>query len=211
MVSLRKIADLLKFVPGMKAVANLPGVCFVKNEVGAVIDGIDIQKLPDRKYFTDTIVPGVAILAPRKLLFVGCRNYSESYCKLWWDSGIDCWTIDIDPEAARWGVPGQHVVGDVLEVDRLFPADEFDAVIMNGVFGFGIETVDQIDRALHAVSNVMTEGGLLVVGWNTDKTIDTSTLASMGAHFHYSERIPFPRRKRFPTLTHVYDFYVKQT
>jgi len=206
---IRAVVDLLKFVPGMRAVANFPGFRRLKNDLGAVIDTFDIKRLPDRLYFVETIVPNVAKFGTCKLLFVGCRSYSEDYCKLWTDMGIDCWTMDIDPVAARWGMPGHHVIGDMLEADKYFAPASFDAVIMNGLFGFGIETVEQIERALRAGSILVPAGGLLVVGWNTDKTIDTAMLPFMIEHFESAAPAHFPKRKTFASSTHVYDFYIK--
>ena len=115
--------------------------------------------------------------------------------------------MDIDPASARWGIRGSHVTGDILEVTESFPADFFDLIILNGVFGFGVDRTDQIDRCLTRVSLVLSTGGFLIIGWNTDKTIDPMRLDSL-AGFHYSEALPF-QRQCFQASTHVYDFLSK--
>jgi hypothetical protein len=124
-------------------------------------------------------------------------------------SKISCWTIDIDPVAAKWGVPGRHIIADVLHADEMFRESEFDVSVMNGVFGFGIETIDEMDRAVKSIATITKQGGLLIIGWNTDVISDPADLPSIKQHFRYSEAVPFSKRQIFPSSTHVYDFYVR--
>ena len=124
-------------------------------------------------------------------------------------SGLSCWTLDIDPEAAQWGMPGQHVIGDVQHVHAIFPTADFDVTIMNGVFGFGIDAVDQMDRSVEAVAHIMKPGGLFILGWNSDRISDPQNLVSIKRNFRSIDTLAFPKRKTFPSSTHVYDFYVK--
>ena len=209
MLLLKRITEAVKTFPGAKVLANSPGIRVLKNRIVSAIDHVDTLSRIDRVFFVENILPNVVRLNPPKLLFVGCRSYTAAYCEYWMRSKISCWTIDIDPVAAKWGVPGRHIIGDVLHADEMFRESEFDVSIMNGVFGFGIETIDEMDRAVKSIATITKQGGLLIIGWNTDVISDPADLPSIKQHFRYSEAEPFSKRQTFQSSTHVYDFYVK--
>src|SRR4051812_48632794 len=75
---------------------------------------------PDRVFLVRKMLP---VFASRggSLLWVGCRAYTRSYPNLLERKGGQCWTLDVEPEAARWGHGGRHVVGSILDAPRLFP------------------------------------------------------------------------------------------
>jgi Methyltransferase domain len=208
MTAIASVFELKKFIksiPGAMVLMNLPGMRDIRRRILCS----KIRKLPDRIFFREYILPGVSRLKPSELLFVGCRDYSESYCQYWRHCGINCWTLDIDPKAARWGVPGRHIVGDVQHVNRLFSPASVDVVIMNGIFGFGINTVEQMNRSLQAVAQAMKPGGLFILGWDTDKIADPLDLQSLKLNFSAINKPDFPPRTTFPSSTHVYDFCIK--
>ena len=110
----------------------------------------------------------------------------------------------IDPKAVRWGQPGRHRTGDVCAIDQVFAEQTFDAVVCNGVLGFGADTPQMQDQALAAMGRVLRPGGLLLLGWNTDKIDDPLTVPAAAAY----KPAPFagqPPRVRFDAVTHVYD------
>ncbi|WP_235559315.1 class I SAM-dependent methyltransferase [Brevundimonas sp. Leaf168] len=76
----------------------------------------------------------------------------------------------MDPTAARWGREGRHRTGDVCEADRLFSDLTFDAVVCNGVLGYGVDSPDQQQRALKALAAILRPGGRLLLGWNTTRS-----------------------------------------
>lgn len=80
---------------------------------------------------------------------------------------------------------------------------------MNGIFGFGIDTVEQMDRSVEAIASVIKSGGLFILGWDTDKTSDPAELRSLQLNFRPIDRSGFLKRTTFPSSTHVYDFHEK--
>ena len=119
----------------------------------------------DRRVLEDRVLGHLAAApSPQRILSVGVRAYTRHHAALLAPHRLE--TIDIDPAAARHGSALRHVVASVCEADRHFAPARFDAVVMNGVFGWGLDTRADLDAALTALHRVLRPGGLLVIGWN---------------------------------------------
>lgn len=163
----------------------------------------DIRALPDRRLLIETYIPALAQGGGR-ILWVGCRAYTRDDYPALGRQGAEVWTTDIDPKAARWGQAGRHRTGDVCAIDQVFADQAFDVVVCNGVLGFGADSLEMQDQALAAMAHILRPGGLLLLGWNTDKIDDPLTVPSAAAY----APTPFagqPPRVRFDAVTHVYD------
>jgi len=132
---------------------------------------------PDRRVLEGEILPALASDPTNEaVLFVGVQWYTASY---WERFGSRISTIDMKPELAEFGAK-EHVVGDVCELESAFPDKTFDAIVMNGVIGFGLNEPDGIDRALAACAKKLRDGGTLILGINTHKPtyVDPKSVAS---------------------------------
>lgn len=167
----------------------------------------EVPSKSDRKYLTETILPNLSNGPYGRVLFVGCRSYTKDYGRFFTQKGIEYWTTDIDPAARAWGAPDRHVVCDVSKIDAEFDPEYFDAVILNGVFGYGVDEVDLMNETLKAIRAILKPGGLLMIGWNTGLTDDPRKLPNLGHHFVHVSPAPLPKRKTFADNTHVYDFF----
>ena len=164
----------------------------------------DIRDLPDRRALAEIYLPALAARGGR-ILWVGCRRYTSADYPVLERQGAEVWTTDIDPRAARWGRSGRHQTGDICEADQIFDDLRFDTIICNGVLGFGVDQPYDQERALAAMAAILKPGGLLLLGWNTDKIADPLDLSIIG---HFYETASFgatPSRMRFDAVTHVYD------
>ena len=137
----------------------------------------------------------------RSLLFVGTASYTWQYESLFPPERYA--TLDIAPAAAVWGA-ARHIVAPVQDLTRHCPPGTFDGVILNGVLGFGIDTPQEMRRAFEELHRALRPGGVLVVGWNTDRHEDPETLGVLDGFVRIGER------RRFPPETHVYDVYRRQ-
>jgi len=163
-----------------------------------------IRGLPDRRLMAETYSPALAAMKGR-LLWVGSRAYTADDYAALERHGAEVWTTDIDPRAARWGRAGRHRTGDVCEIDQVFPDLRFDAIVCNGVLGYGVDTPDMQIRALAAMSRILNDGGLLLLGWNTDKIEDPVAAGLTLACYAPTAFADVPSRMRFAEVTHVYD------
>jgi hypothetical protein len=75
-----------------------------------------------------------------------------------------------------------HIVGRVEDVEAHLGPGSVDAVVMNGVIGFGLDEPAAVERALDACHAVLRPGGELVLGVNEllDNGVDLSTVAALG-------------------------------
>jgi SAM-dependent methyltransferase len=103
-------------------------------------------------------------VAPRSVLFVGAERYTRFYPRFFPRARFA--TIDSDPACARWG-SREHVVGDATRLPDFWPDASFDAVLCNGVYGWGIDSPGQLAALLEGARRVLVPGGFFLLGWNT--------------------------------------------
>jgi hypothetical protein len=164
----------------------------------------DFVQGPTRLYMEHEILPWVRQNCS-SVLFVGTAPYTCHYEKGFRAGQYT--TIDAHPSTAAWGA-SDHIIAPIQEIARHRPRGHFDCVIMNGVFGFGVDSVSDMRAALLAVHEVLRPGGLLVLGWNTDKHEDPEALGLLAPYFAPANQPPFPNRLPYSLPeTFVYDFY----
>lgn len=163
-----------------------------------------IRTLPDRRLMESAFVPALAAEGGR-ILWVGVREYTFDDYPALEAGGAEVWTTDVDAKAARWGRRGRHRTGDVGAADVLFADLTFDAVVCNGVLGYGVDAPDHQARTFRALATLIAPGGRLLLGWNTDKIADP---LAAGLHQPWFQTEAFagqPARTTFADVTHVYD------
>lgn len=122
---------------------------------------------PDRRMLVRILDALAADPAYGAVLFVGVQWYTAAYAARF-PPGRRFATIDPNPAVARFGADG-HVVGAVQDVGALFSDVTFDAIVMNGVIGFGLDDPREVERAIGACAAKLRPGGLLVLGVNEQK------------------------------------------
>jgi hypothetical protein len=125
----------------------------------------DIAAAPDRPFLTHHVLPAIAARGGH-ILFVGVRAYTEAFYSMLESCGGTCLTMDIDPQAAAFGQPGRHRVGDVLDAAALFEGQRFASIILGGVVGDGIQRRSDQLKAIDACRNLLADDGVFVLSWN---------------------------------------------
>ncbi len=173
--------------------------------VHSLIFDKNISESPDRKYFELSIIPFLAQIGVKNVLFVGCRAYTQHYPRLFEEQGITLFTCDIDPFSERYGSPGRHRTIDVCAISpQVFPV-AFDAAVFSGVIGFGVDTVPQIERAALALASLLAPGSVLVQGWNSDRSCDPLANPVWQSRFTRTCKTGMTQRISFKDATHVFD------
>ena len=166
---------------------------------------------PDRAILEEVILPyfgqGVDF---QRILFVGCSAYTQWYDTFFPDK--EYWTIDSQARKRKYGAR-QHIVGSITELGRHFPPVFFQAIIMNGVIGFGLDTVEEIERALEACFETLDHGGILVVGWNDHAQRTPIKLDALHALQHFApyrfEPLQTNQLRTAGWQRHTFSFYRK--
>jgi SAM-dependent methyltransferase len=163
----------------------------------------ELFEAPSRLCLEREILPWLAARFSR-ILFVGTASYTYHYERLFKPGQYT--TIDRQPRVAVWG-SRDHILAPVQDINRHRPKGSFDCVVLNGVLGFGIDTVDEMQVVFKELHDALRPGGFLLVGWNVDVLEDPEALGLYAPHFVRNREAPWTERRRFPPETHVYNFY----
>ena len=161
---------------------------------------------PAREWLECVVLPSLPGLGYRRILFVGTAPYTWSYEAIVRNHGGRWITCDVNPAAGVWGAK-EHIVGDIAEVGRRFPTASFDAVILNGVFGFGTDDPAGRRAAIAGAERLLRPDGLLLLGWDADVIADPLwEMKGSFNGFHAAEQLHLPSRSTFADEQFVYDF-----
>ncbi|MDX5421585.1 MAG: class I SAM-dependent methyltransferase [Hymenobacteraceae bacterium] len=168
------------------------------------LDDSHIERQSDRKWFAANLLPRLENVRQGRVLFVGCAFYTYKYLKNF-NKAVDLITVDYDAHNAMWG-GHNHLVADIQQVDRLVEPASVDIVLLNGIFGHGVNTPEAQTRTYEALHNIMKPDGLLLVGWNHDLSQDPLELDACQELYYRTGYEGLPERTCFTDSTHVYDF-----
>jgi len=169
-----------------------------------------LRNKPDRQYMESALLPGFASLNPSHVLNVGTQPYCSHYGKYFAKNGCEYWTLEIDPELAKFGSPGRHIIASVVDVDRHFKPGYLDVVLLNGIFGWGVNNLEDQQKTLTNVRKIMRPGGILLIGWNDDMLKDEIVQMTEAHGFKHGNPMGLPSRKKFPGGTHTYDLFTAE-
>jgi SAM-dependent methyltransferase len=168
------------------------------------------HKYDDRRVLEQIVIPCIlSRFEPRAVLEIGREPYEAFYNKLFY--GRELWTIDRDASKARFGALN-HIIDDAANLRSHFPEGYFDFVLMNGVFGWGLNERQAIEKAVAAVHALLTPGGIFVLGWNDTPDLVPVPLDQVQALKLFQ---PFFFRPlngtsfKCSTYEHTYSFFVK--
>jgi SAM-dependent methyltransferase len=167
------------------------------------------SRFEDRNVLEKIIFPFVlAEFEPQTVLDIGREEYQKFYNQFF--RGRDLWTMDFDPACKKWGAK-QHITGDAAEVASFFKPDYFDVIFMNGVFGWGLNEKEQVEKAFAGIYKILKPGGLFVLGYN-----DWDALPMQPAEIEALAKLePFYfaplKADKFKCVNgeHTYRFYIK--
>lgn len=140
------------------------------------------------------------------ILFVGVRAYTADYPSQFEAHGGLCWTIDRDPDAAPYGVPGRHATASITDIDEIYTSGLFRSIVLTGVLGFGVNRFSDQARALEACAAALEPNGTLILGWN-DRRVHASLLEeATSRRFDFREFGHLPARIWLSGYDHNFAF-----
>jgi hypothetical protein len=180
---------------------------FIRRRLGraAPIDTFDRQMLEQIIFPGYLADPGI-----RRVLFVGCDNYTAHYEPRFFASH-DYWTIEPDPKMRRYGST-RHVVAPLEQLTDYFRPGFFNLIICNGVYGWGLDTAEQCETAFANCHTCLGPGGHLLIGWDDIAPRRPAVLLPEIASLRWFDKVQFSALGscRYVTDTpyrHIYEFY----
>ncbi|NDK55850.1 class I SAM-dependent methyltransferase [Pontibacter fetidus] len=168
------------------------------------LDTTYFKQQPDRIWLDRHLYSRLSQLKQGRILFVGCAFYTWESLKLF-HKGVDLVTVDIDECNEIWG-GDKHLVASILDIDKFVEPHSFDIVLLNGIFGHGVNTPEMQEQTFKALHNILKPDGLLQIGWNHDLITDPTELQLSKDLFYKTAYEGLPQRTTFPDSTHVFDF-----
>jgi len=98
-----------------------------------------------------------------RCLFLGTDKRSWHYPKC---LDAELFTLDIEPKKAIYGNRGHHTIGSASTLLQYYAPRSFDAIIANGLIGFGMNQLADCEALLAGTHALLKENGLLVLGYN---------------------------------------------
>lgn len=128
-----------------------------------------------RRYLEEEWLPLLGQHAP--VLDIGKASYTEHYPQL---IGAAAY-VSVDREESKRPelVADATAPGFVALARARYP--EYGAVIFNGLIGYGIDSLEAIERALGAFWQLLRGGGHLLVGWNEREILRGDLVPRLGA------------------------------
>ena len=169
------------------------------------------EYLPDRHVLENVIFPALAEREDmQRILFVGVDFYTRHYPGFF--PGRDFWTIEINPDRARYGA-SRHIVDSLENLGRHFEPESLDAIICTGVFGWGLDDRAGTETAIAECFECLRPGGLFVIGWSDfegRRPVPLTTLESL-KRFTPATLPPFlsPVYQTFSHHRHQFEFYAR--
>ncbi len=125
------------------------------------------EKLDDRNILESVIFPHIlAKYNPKTILDIGREDYQLFYNDFFARQELS--TIDMDPEHAEFGMPGHHTVDNAINLKKHYQDNYFDFILMNGVFGWGLDRETDVQKSFNAVFDILKPGGIFILGYNDD-------------------------------------------
>src|SRR4030042_1340090 len=167
-------------------------------------------KRDDRRVLEEVIIPFVlSRFEPRTILDVGRESYEALYNEFF--VGRELWTIDCDAIRSRFGAPN-HITDDVANLQDHFPERNFDFVLMNGVFGWGLHGREGVGRAFAAIHTIPSPRGVFVLGWNDMEDLIPVPLDEVQSLKRFTPYLFEPLNGtafKCSTFKHTYNFYAR--
>ena len=175
--------------------------------------GIDLRKKrEDRRLLEQVIFPEILGNAEyQRILFVGCAWYTLHYPRIF--ASRDFTTMELCPRESQYGARN-HIQASCETIADHFEPNSLDVVIFNGVYGFGLNEMDAIDRTHRGIYQSVRPGGLLVYGWNDSPERAPYPFDTLTGLEHFSPFVFPPLKKSVHESDtknrHRFHFYVKR-
>lgn len=170
------------------------------------------ERTDDRRVLENYILPYfIQRNEYSKILFIGCAWYTRGYNKLF--KNKEYWTIEVDPKKGKYGA-AKHITDGLENVRKYFKEGEIDLIICNGVFGWGLDDIENVEKAFQGCFDCLRNDGVFILGWNDIPERRPFSLKNCQSLKLFEPYI-FPPLSVSEHLTethnkHIFNFYIKK-
>jgi SAM-dependent methyltransferase len=165
----------------------------------------------DRDVLERIIFPNIlAYNNPKKILDIGREDYQQFYNEFF--KGKELWTIDRNPKRKEFGAEN-HITDNVANLKKHFKDNYFDFILMNGVFGWGLNKKEDIEKTFQAIYDILRPGGVFIFGYNAVPDLTPVPLTEIEALKKFNPFYFKPLKGstfKANTGEHTYNFYQKK-
>ena len=190
-------------------------VTYLAQRLSGLIDTFSLE--PEQIISQDRLILEEAILpyfasdtGVQKVLFVGCSAYTQRYKEFFLTK--EYWTIDPKRVKRKYGSE-RHIIDSITNIGRYVANEYFHVIIMNGVIGFGLNRIGDIEHAIDACHAALASGGILLLGWNDTAQrapIDIRAIPAIGKFCeYYFEPLQACHYRTEGSRHHTYSFFRK--
>jgi len=101
----------------------------------------------------------------KRVLWVGCAEYTKDYPRKIEKNNNELWTIDIDPKVAEYGAK-KHIIGNIANADKYFEKEFFDIIFFIGLFGYGLDEKKDAEKAMKSCYKILKKDGSMIIHWS---------------------------------------------
>lgn len=142
----------------------------------------------DRKILEGSVFEWLNQVSREKnLLYIGVAPYTHHY---YHQLKYSVYTIDLNPDAARWGNYKFHTIGSALNLTEYYRKNFFDVILAYGLIGYGLNTKDDFNQLLKSCSESMVVDGILVIGYNDNQSHLNFKLSEVDSYNLFIEFTP---------------------
>ena len=166
------------------------------------------EKYEDRNVLENIIFPHIlACLNPKTILDIGREDYQVFYNNFF--ENRELWTLDFNPKHKEFGSNNRHIVDDVANLKKHFKNNYFDFILMNGVFGWGLDDKEKIQTAFDGIYEILKPNGIFILGYN-DEIFPFEKINGLNKLKKYNFK-PL-KKSSFECINgnHTYNFYIKK-
>ncbi len=125
------------------------------------------NKDDDRAILESIIFPYIlAKYNPKKILDIGREDYQAFYNNFFINREL--YTLDMNPKHKEFGSPNHHVIDNAANLKKHYKNNYFDFILMNGVFGWGLDQEDDVQKSFNAIYDILKPNGVFILGYNDD-------------------------------------------
>lgn len=168
--------------------------------------GGNALKTKSRLFFEYVILNYISQLDFSNVLFIGVERYTTWYKKIFVRSRF--YTLDYDSNLVKYADEKFHAICKVEDMQDYYDDGFFNLIILNGVYGWGLNKDEQLTKAIENIYCKLELNGVLIFGYNNVRENDPCGLGyQLDKYFDQSQWKPIDLGYGFDVKMTEYNYH----